>query len=333
MTDTPLTIRRRDGLPSGLQADARTLPNTEDDPQRYGRAQLVPSQTFEPSRTIADSIAYQELDVSLDPQTKALWCFMRPLRVPSITPTILHDFLDLHAGITSGSLQKAHGNAPLEYYMQGSRIPGIYNLGGDLAFMVECVRVGDHEALRKYAYDCVQVVFNIFTGFNRDVVSIAVIEGDALGGGFEAALCCNFIVAERRARFGFPEILFNCFPGMGANSFLSRSIGPKLAADMMQNGKIYSAAEMYEIGIVNHLADDGCGKEAAVNYIKDDALTYEMLNTMCRIRQTVSPIQLDELRDITDLWVETTLRLSPSDISKMQRFVSAQQRRLMKAAG
>jgi DSF synthase len=54
---------------------------------------------------------------------------------------------------------------------------------------------------------------------------------------------------------------------------------------------------------------------------------------MCRIRQRVSPIPLDELRDITDLWVETTLRLSSSDITKMQRFVSAQQRRLVKAAG
>src|ERR1700687_5275673 len=95
MMDTPLTIQRRDGLPSGPQAGARTLPNMEDDPQRYGRAHLVQSQTFDPSRTVADSIAYQELDVSLDPQTKALWCFMRPLRVPSITPTILHDFLDL----------------------------------------------------------------------------------------------------------------------------------------------------------------------------------------------------------------------------------------------
>ena len=333
MTDTPLTIRRRDGLPSGPEANARTLPNSEGASQPYGRAQIVPSQRFEPGGAVADRIAYQELDVSLDPQTRALWCFMRPMRAPSITPTILHDFLDLHAGITSGSLLKAYGNMPLEYYIQGSRIPGIYNLGGDLAFMVECVRVGDREALRKYAYDCVQVVFNIFTGFDRDIVSIAVIEGDALGGGFEAALCCNFIVAERRARFGFPEILFNCFPGMGAYSFLSRRIGPKLAAEMMQNGKIYSAAEMYEMGIVNHLADDGCGKEAAVNYIKADAPSYEMRNTMCRIRQRVSPIQLDELRDITDLWVETTLRLSPSDLSKMQRFVLAQQRRLMKAAG
>ena len=266
-------------------------------PSRYGRRvgsatiafNLYQVRQFEPSR-LSLSMGIKNWTFLWILKPKRLWCFMRPMRAPSITPTILHDFLDLHAGITSGSLHNsAGGNAPLEYYMQGSRIPGIYNLGGDLAFMVECVRVGDHEALRKYAYDCVQVVFNIFTGFNRDVVSIAVIEGDALGGGFEAALCCNFIVAERRARFGFPEILFNCFPGMGAYSFLSRRIGPKLAAEMMQNGKIYSAAEMYEMGIVNHLADDGCGKEAAVNYIKAEAPSYEIRSTMCRIRAKSQP--------------------------------------------
>ena len=327
--DNPLTIRRSDSLPPDPDADGRMVPRTSGKLEWHDPVQIVPSQKFDPS-----GAGYQELDVSLDPEAKALWCFMRPMRAPSITPTILHDFLDLHAGIASGALLKAHGgNTPLEYYIQGSQIPGIYNLGGDLAFMIECVRVGDHEALRRYAHDCVQVVFNIFTGFNRNVVSVAVIEGDALGGGFEAALCCNFIVAERRARFGFPEILFNCFPGMGAYSFLARRVGPKLAEELMQNGKIYTAAEMHEMGIVNQLADDGCGKEAILNYIKADMPTYAMRNAMCRVRECVNPVQLEELRAITDLWVETTLRLSPSDIGKMQRFVSAQQRRLDKVVG
>ena len=328
MADNPLSIRRSDSLPPE-NADGRMVPRTFGKLEWHDPVQIVPNQKFDPS-----GAGYQELDISLDPEAKALWCFMRPLRAPSITPSILHDFLDLHARIASGALLKAHGsNTPLEYYIQGSRIPGIYNLGGDLAFMIECVRVGDHEALRRYAHDCVQVVFNIFTGFNRNVVSVAVIEGDALGGGFEAALCCNFIIAERSARFGFPEILFNCFPGMGAYSFLARRVGPKLTEEMMQNGKIYTAAEMHEMGIVNQLADDGHGKEAALNYIKADLPTYALRNAICRVRECVNSVQLDELRDITDLWVELTLRLSSSDISKMQRFVSAQQRRLDKVVG
>jgi DSF synthase len=305
------------------------VPRVDGKSEWHDPVQIVPSQKFDPS-----GAGYQELDISLDPEAKALWCFMHPLRAPSITPTILHEFLDLHTRITSGALLKLHGgNTPLEYYIQGSRLPGIYNLGGDLAFMVECIRIGEHEALRRYAHDCVQVVFNIFTGFNRNVVSVALVDGDALGGGFEAALCCNFIIAERSARFGFPEILFNCFPGMGAYSFLARRVGPKLAEEMMQNGKIYTAAEMHEMGIVNQLADDECGKEAVLNFVKAEMPTYALRNALCRVRECVNPVKLDELRAITDLWVETTLRLSPSDINKMERFVNAQQRRLDKSVG
>lgn len=329
--DNRLTVRGGN-LSHDSASHIQTLRRSEGKSQRRDRIPIHTGQHFERGRTLAHPAAYQELDVSLDPETRALWCYMRPLRVPSITPTILHDFLDLHAGITSGSLLEAYGsNTPLQYYIQGSQIPGIYSLGGDLAFMIECVRVGDRELLRSYAHDCVQVVFNIFTGFDRETVSIALIEGDALGGGFEAALCCNFIIAERRARFGFPEILFNCFPGMGAYSFLSRRVGPRLAEEMVQNGNIYTATEMYEMGIVDQLADDRCGKETVMNYINAPRPTYTMRNALCRIRQCVNPVRLDELRQITDLWVDMTLRLSPADINKMERFISAQRRRLEKS--
>ena len=277
-----------------------------------------------------DHAGYQELDVSVDPETKSLWCYMRPKRAPSITPSILYDFLDLHAEIAAGSFAPGRpgGNTPLEYYVQASRIPGIYNLGGDLEFMVECVRIGDRESLRTYARNCVQVVFNIATGFNKDIISIALVEGDALGGGFEAALCCNYIVAERSARFGFPEILFNCFPGMGAYSFLARRAGPALAEEMMQNARIYTAAEMYEAGIVNELAESGSGKKALLDYITACTPSYVQRKAMCKICQSVNPVQLNELCKITDLWVEMTFQLSLSEIKKMQRFAAAQQRRL-----
>jgi DSF synthase len=273
---------------------------------------------------------YQELDVLVDPETRSLWCYMHPRRTPSITPSILYDFLDLHAEIAAGSfVAGAPGcNVPLEYCVQASRVSGIFNLGGDLEFMIECVRTGDRESLRTYAYNCVQVVFNMAMGFNRDIISIALVEGDALGGGFEGALGCNYIVAERRARFGFPEILFNCFPGMGAYSFLARRAGPVLAEKMMQNAKIYTAAEMYEMGIVNQLADDSRGKEVVLDYIKAGSPSYAQRKAICKIRRCVNPIELNELRKITDIWVDMALQLSSSDLKKMQRFAAAQVRRL-----
>jgi DSF synthase len=316
-------------LPHHSNCGVPMLSRTQNDPNRLLGAEIAPSRIFELIPAAPGIAAYQELDISFEPEAKTLWCYMRPMRAPSITPSILHDFLDLQAGITLGSILKAYGcNTPLEYYVQGSRIPGIYNLGGDLAFMTECVRTGDRESLLRYAHDCVQVVFNIFTGFSRDVVSIGLIEGDALGGGFEAALCCNFIIAERSARFGLPEILFNCFPGMGAYSFLSRRVGPALTEEIMLTGKIYTAAEMHDMGIVNQLAENGCGKDAVKQFIRAKRPTHAVRNTLCKVRQRSETIQLDELRDITEMWVDITLKLSPSDLKVMQRLLTAQQRRL-----
>ena len=315
--------------PPHSQPEVKLLPKSDDSSNVNYHVQVSKVPASEQGTPILDTVGYQELDVSFDSELDALWCYMRPIRAPSITPSILYDFLDLHAGITRGSILKAHGcSRPLKYYVQGSRIPDIYNLGGDLAFMIDCIRAKDRGSLLSYAHNCVQVVFNIFTGFSRDVISVGLVEGDALGGGFEAVLCCNYIIAERRSRFGLPEVLFNCFPGMGAYSFLSRRVGPRLTEEIMQNGKIYSADEMHEMGIVSQVVEDGCGKAAVVDFIKSKRPTHAIRNSMCKIRQCVDPITLDELRHITELWVDTTLGLSPSDLKTMQRFVSAQQRRL-----
>ena len=316
--------------PSG----ARAVPAAESTQNERNHLHIASDRYFAREKGNESIGGYQELDVALDAEAATLWCYMRPRHAPSITPTILYDFLDLHGTITSGSILKAQGfNEALKYYVQGSRVPEIYNLGGDLAFMLDCIRTGNRKALLLYAHNCVEVVFNIFTGFSRDIVSLALVEGDALGGGFEAALCCNYIIAERKARFGLPEILFNCFPGMGAYSFLSRRIGPMLTEEIMQNGRIYSASEMHAMGIVNQIVENGCAKEAAYDFIASRKPTHTIRNSICKIRQCVNPIRLDELRSITELWVDATLKLSPLDLKTMQRFVSAQQRRLQKLSG
>ena len=193
VADTPFSVRN-DGLPRDLATELGRSNKLDSNSNWPDLTPNFAGNDFAPTIALADLAAYQELDVSLDAQTKALWCFMRPIRAPSITPTILHDFLDLHSRITSGSLLKTYDNATaLKYYIQGSHIPGIYNLGGDLAFIIECVQIGDRESLSRYAHDCVQVVFNISTGFNRNVVSIAVVEGDALGGALK--LYCAVIIS------------------------------------------------------------------------------------------------------------------------------------------
>lgn len=275
---------------------------------------------------------YEELDVSIDPATRSLWCHMRPDGPPSFTPSMVRELIVLHRSIQAVLARQAPDAEKLiRYYVQGSRIPGIYNMGGDLAFLIDRIKAKDRDSLRAYAYDCVDAVYHIAIGFDSSVVTIGMLQGDALGGGFEGAMCCNVLVAERSVKMGLPEILFNSFPGMGAYSFLSRRLDAARAERMILSGQIYSAEEMHEMGVVDVVADDGKAVDAVNAYMGERTVSHSVREALYRVRQRVNPVTLAELRDVTDIWVDTALQLTPGDLRRMEHLRLAQNRRLARA--
>lgn len=275
-------------------------------------------------------LKFSEIEVTFDPVKKAVWCWSRPIGPPSITRTMVREFLTLHRAVHSYVIRHRGPEAPVRYFVQGSRLPGIYNMGGDLAFFAECVRHGEREKLRRYAHDCVESVHGLSVGFDCGVVSIGLLQGDALGGGFEGALCCHTLIAERQAKLGLPEILFNSFPGMGAYSFLSRRLGTAMAEKMILSGRVYSAEEMRDLGIVEDVVDEGCGEAAVQRFLSDSDRGYSTREALYRVRQRVSPLPIQELRDVTDIWVDAMMRLSHADLRRMELLQAAQVRRLAK---
>ncbi len=83
------------------------------------------------------------------------------------------------------------------------------------------------------------------------IPAIAAVNGFALGGGSEMALACDFIYASDNAMFGLPEINLGIIPGFGGTQRLPRLVGPNMAKEMIFTGKMISAAEAKEIGLVN----------------------------------------------------------------------------------
>jgi DSF synthase len=270
---------------------------------------------------------YEELEFSSDPDGLALWCYMRPKQRPSFTPSLLRELITLRR-----ALQATHGGPdappPPRYFVGGSRLPKIYNLGGDLTYFAEKIRSRDHEGLRRYAYDCVDVGYHMWTGFELPVITIALVQGDALGGGFEGALSFNVIVAEKSAKFGLPEILVNLFPGMGAYSFISRKLDSMQAERMILSGEIYSAADLHRMGLIDVLAEDGEGEAAVRDYIARHSKHHVVHKSIRAVRNRVLPLSLEELRDIADIWVEHAMTVRESDLRNMERLRAAQDRRL-----
>lgn len=93
--------------------------------------------------------------------------------------------------------------------------------------------------------------------------TIAAIEGDALGGGLELALCCDLRIASARARLGMPEVRLAVLPGSGGTQRLPRIVGPAHAKELILTGRIITAAEAERIGLVNEVVPAGEARKAA----------------------------------------------------------------------
>jgi DSF synthase len=312
-------LQKKFGLPT-LVSGASPDPAFGTDPAE--------NQSLVPAHVELAAKRYDNLDVHIDPEARTYWCTMLPQGRGSFTPGLLADMVDVQRDIKRMFTERAHeAKRPFDYFVVNSQVPGTFNLGGDLALFAEKIRSGDREALRQYAYTCIKVVHTSHISFDVPCVTLALVQGDALGGGFECALSMDMIVAERSAKLGLPEIMFNLFPGMGAYSFLSRRLDAARAEKMILSGKIYTAEELHEMGIVDILAEDGEGETAVREYIDRHAYRHNAYRAVFQARKRVNPVTFDELRDITDIWVEAAMGLSESDLRRMGRLTAAQDRR------
>jgi DSF synthase len=284
----------------------------------------------DPVLAALDAYDFAEFDLDYDPEEKILFCYFDFAGRPCFTETVLAEARALQRMARGLFGDHSEGEPPLRYLVLGSRQPGVWNLGGDLELFAQLIGDRDRAALRRYAHACCEVSFTNATGlgFDLPIISVALVQGDALGGGFEAALSSNLIVAERSAKFGLPEILFNLFPGMGAYTFLTRRVAPGLAERIIMSGELYSAEQLHAMGAVDVLAPDG---QAFYDFIGRGGKRYAALRALYRARRLVNTVTFEEMTRIADLWVEAALKLDEAGLKRMLRLVAAQERRTVRA--
>ena len=262
------------------------------------------------------------------------WCYMHagaPANYhPCFSERLLRDMKRAQEGIRGRLAADASQDAGIHHLVLASD-SDVFNLGGDLALFAQMIRSGNRGRLLEYAKLCVEVAYNFHRLYEDRVHSIAVIQGDALGGGFESALCCQTIIAEEGAGMGFPEVLFDLFPGMGAYTFLTRRVSPSQAERMMLDARVYPVEELARMGIVDLVVAKGEGLAAARETIKRHQRMGNALRAMNTVRHACRPVTLDELLAVTTEWVDAAMRLNDRGLRTMERLIRAQQRRAASA--
>ncbi len=266
---------------------------------------------------------YRTLEILVDEEQQLAWYLMNPKPRPCCTLELIEDMQ--HWFRSLAQMPEAHG---IRYVVLASDVPGIFNLGGDLEHFIELIRTQDRQGLLFYAEACIDTLLLNYHGLNQDITTMSLVQGDCLGGGLEYALSSDILIAEKSAKMGLPEILFNLFPGMGAFSLLSRKIGPVQAERMITGGRLYSAEEMYELGVVDVLVDDGQGEQAVHDVIAREQRAPNAFQMFRKSKKLSNPLTKEELMGVTRIWVDAALNIRDKDIRMMQRLIARQSSRV-----
>jgi DSF synthase len=283
-----------------------------------------PSEVIEYPDGSAQFVVSPQFSCHYDRAEATIWSRWSPRGIPSFNVELLHD-LERASQMIEGYFSGKSADRPLKYIVLRSAAQGAFSVGGDLGYFERLITNQDRARLTEYARTAIDVQYRNYEAHNLPgVTTVALLEGDALGGGLECALSCDVVIAEKHVKAGFPEVLFNMFPGMGGMSFLARRVNRQAAEEMVRTGRLYTALELLELGVVDQVVDTGEGPQAVRQLMRKREQQHAAHVSLNIVDRLVRPIGLQELHDVVKVWVDCALQLSPRSLQWMQRLYQRQ---------
>jgi enoyl-CoA hydratase len=150
-------------------------------------------------------------------------------------------------------------------------------------------------------------------------VTFAAVHGLCMGGGLELALVCDQIVADKMARFGFPELRLGLIPGFGGIPRLRRDVGNSFIRDILFTGRTVKAESAHQAGLVSHLAGEGYALQVARSMAQQ--VTKFDVDTRSAAKKFIKPIPRGELKKEIELFCKLFSR--PVVMESLRRFVES----------
>ena len=194
----------------------------------------------------------------------------------------------------------------------------VFSAGGDLRELyatAAAVPANERPASVRAFLERIHAVLNALDAV--PFVTIAAVHGACLGGGLELALACDMIIADKMARFAFPELRLGFIPGFGGIPRLKRDLGNAFIRDLLFTGRTVNATRAHAVGLVAQLAGEGealrIARSTAAQITKYDAVT------RAAAKKFIKPIPHDELRREIELFCELFTR--PAVMAALKKFV------------
>jgi len=153
------------------------------------------------------------------------------------------------------------------------------------------------------------------------LTTIAAVHGVTFGGGFELALVCDLIIADKMARFCFPELRLGLIPGFGGIPRLKRDLGNAVVRDLLLTGRSFNATKMQQVGLVSQVVGEGealrVARATAAQLGKFDR------RTAIAAKKFIKPIPYEELRKEIDVFCE--LFAEPAVEAGLRKFVESEE--------
>lgn len=151
------------------------------------------------------------------------------------------------------------------------------------------------------------------------LITIAAVHGVTFGGGFELALTCDMMVADKMARFCFPELRLGLIPGYGGIPRLKRDLGNAIVRDLLLTGRSFNTTKAQQIGLVSQVVAEGevlrAARATASQIVKFDRVT------AVSAKRFIKPIPLDELQQEIEIFCELLSR--PAVQAGLRKFVES----------
>jgi enoyl-CoA hydratase/carnithine racemase len=222
----------------------------------------------------------------------------------------LEQFVDAHESLKDEAHALIIHSAMKAGFCAGADLRDLYSQAKEVGFEQAAPRVRDF-------LNRIHRVMNVIDA--SPLTTIAAAHGVTFGGGFELALVCDLIIADKMARFCFPELRLGLIPGFGGIPRLKRDLGNAVVRDLLLTGRSVNATKAQNVGLVSQLVAEGDALKVA-RYTAAQVKKFDRA-TSAAAKRFMKPIPYDELRQEIEIFCE--LFTKPAVEAGLRKFVES----------